>query len=94
LSQRFSCATFTHKKRFGSVRNEGLFVKFIKSVFRYRNKNLRNAMLKAYPFIAEDIKISREEFLNIPTLGKNADKKTTLVSVEEFVEIFNRISRG
>lgn len=86
-----SLVKLTPKKRFGSARNEKMFLKFVKSVFRYKNKNLRNALDKAYPFFAKEAKLDQKKFSALVESLKHKDEKICFLPVESFVEISNRL---
>jgi len=78
----------TAKKRFGEAKNEKFFRKFVKSVFRYRNKNISNAMEKAYKELSGEFRqLKQEEYLK--AAEKFFDVKVCQLSVKEFVEISN-----
>ena len=79
------------RKRFGIVADERLFAKFIGSIFRYRNKNLRNAMLNSYCSLEKEIKFPEEEFRKKVELLKLKDEKVYLIEVRDYVKIFNEL---
>ncbi|MFH1225509.1 MAG: 16S rRNA (adenine(1518)-N(6)/adenine(1519)-N(6))-dimethyltransferase RsmA [Candidatus Diapherotrites archaeon] len=86
-----SLVKLTPKKRFGKARNEKMFLKFVKSVFRYKNKNLRNALDKAYPFFAKECKIGAEKFSALVDSLEHKDEKVCFLPVGSFVEISNKL---
>ena len=79
-------------KRFGSVTSMELFPFFVKSIFRFQNKNLKNALEKSRQFLLPRLNVSSETFdkrlHSLPLPGK----KVNLLEVAEFVEVFNRIA--
>lgn len=79
------------KKRFGSALDEELFIKFVRSVFRYRNKNLRNALEKACPFLAADMKLDMQKFARISESCRPGTGKISQLPVGEFVRVFNSL---
>lgn len=75
-------------KRFGKAKNEKFFRQFVKSVFRYRNKNIGNAMEKAYEELSREFGIKgKGKYLNASE--KFSGVKVCQLSVKEFVEISN-----
>ncbi len=80
------------RKRFGEVKDMEGFAFFMKTIFRYRNKNLKNALEKGSQFITPSLKIGKREFgkraAGLPMLGE----KVCLIPVKRFVEIFNRLA--
>ncbi len=74
---------------YGKVRDKKAFAFFVKSVFRFKNKNLRNALLKSYQFIKEDLNLRENEFRERVEKLHMHDVKLNLISVREFVQIFN-----
>ncbi|MFH1239717.1 MAG: 16S rRNA (adenine(1518)-N(6)/adenine(1519)-N(6))-dimethyltransferase RsmA [Candidatus Diapherotrites archaeon] len=81
----------TKKKRFGTVKNEVLFEKFMKSLFRFQNKNLGNAMMNVFPFIEKDLGLTKAKFKKkIDSLELN-EEKVNKISVKKFVETFNSL---
>ncbi len=80
-----------YKKRFGEVNNEKLFIKFINTIFRYKKKNLRNAILNSYDILQPDIKVSKEKFASKVDSLDLAEEKVNLIEVEEYVGIFNKL---
>ena len=86
-----SLIKLTYNKRFGTVKNEQLFELFIKSIFRFKKKNLSNSLLKAYPFIKGELKIDEKEFKDRVNKLELRDEKLILVPVAQFVDVFNRL---
>ena len=78
--------------RHGQAKDKSAFSLFVKSVFRYKNKNLRNALLKSWLFIKKDLELEEKEFKERAEALGMRDVKVNLVSVKEFVEIFNQLS--
>ncbi|MFH1587387.1 MAG: rRNA adenine N-6-methyltransferase family protein [Candidatus Diapherotrites archaeon] len=71
-----------------------MFYLFLKSLFRYRNKNLCNALENVQKESGKKLKIGKKEIENELKNEKLANKKLNLLSVKEFAELFNRIYRG
>lgn len=81
------------KKRSKKVKDVVVFKKFVKSLFRFQNKNLRNALLNSFQFIGKEMKISRKDFdKKIENLHLK-DVKVKLIDCEAFVEIFNSLCK-
>ncbi len=80
-------------QRHGRVADKKAFSLFIKSVFRFKNKNLRNALLDAYPFFRQAVGVKEKEFRKKARMLQMQNVKVNLISVREFVQIFNSLSR-
>jgi len=73
------------------AKDEEKFERFIEELFRYKNKDLRNALQNSYPFIEKELGLDQEKFKErISTLEK-AHTKVMLLEVEELVELFNAL---
>lgn len=81
-----------YNKRFGEVKNEKEFKLFLKSIFRFKKKNLSNAMLKAFPFFERELKINERKFKNKVNKLELKGEKVNLLSVKDFIDLFNNIS--
>ena len=68
-----------------------LFKLFLKMVFRYKNKNLSNALTKAYPFLKADLKVDEKKFNQITSSLEISDLKVYLVESKDFVSIFEKL---
>lgn len=79
------------KKRFGTASNEKLFIKFIQSIFRYRNKNLRNALINSYEPLKNEVALTKDEFISKAELLKLKEEKVYLIEVKDYVKIFNSL---
>ena len=79
------------KKRFGRAKNEAAFQLFLKSLFRYGNRNLRKALLLSFPFIKKVMKLNKKTFEKKTEEIKIKEKKVYLLEVKEFVEVFNKL---
>ena len=69
--------------------DEMLFRQFIKSVFRFQNKNLENATKNSLPFMKVK-KEDSEKILKKFASNKLAKQKVNLLSCDEFVALFNQ----
>ena len=86
-----SLIKISRKKNVKRIPKEKFFRLFLKNVFRYKNKNLANALEKAYQFIKQDLKIGEEKFSKISQSLAQKNVKVYLVEPFEFVEIFRKI---
>ena len=75
------------------IKNREQFVLFIKTVFRFRNKNLRNALDKSRQFLLSSMKLDEPTFKQRQSALEKLDEKVKFLEVEDFVEIFNAISQ-
>ncbi len=79
---------FTKKKPKNTVTNEEQFKKFVKEIFRYKNKNLSNALAKSEKKLG---KINREKIKKTIKEMKLEKQKVMQTEVEEFTKLFNQI---
>lgn len=86
-----SMIRISRKKNVKRIPKEKFFRLFLKNVFRYKNKNLANALEKAYPFIKPDLKIDEKKFSKTAQELAQKNVKVYLVEPHEFVEIFRKI---
>ena len=77
------------KKRFGKAKQEQLFQLFVKSVFRFGNKNLRKALHISLQFFEKEFNANKKEFEGKTEQIKIKEKKVNLLEVREFVDVFN-----
>jgi len=80
------------KKRFGSVKSEEKFKLFLQQLFRYKNKNLRNALKMSFPFVQKDLKVKEKDFEKALKKIHCLEVKVYLLGVKNFVEVFNAIT--
>ncbi|MBN2067781.1 MAG: ribosomal RNA small subunit methyltransferase A [Candidatus Diapherotrites archaeon] len=78
--------------RHGVVKDKPKFALFIKSVFRFKNKNLGNALLKSFHFIENGLGLNEKDFRGRVSKLQMQDVKVNLISVKEFVEIFSQVT--
>ncbi|MCX6798833.1 MAG: 16S rRNA (adenine(1518)-N(6)/adenine(1519)-N(6))-dimethyltransferase RsmA [Candidatus Diapherotrites archaeon] len=76
-----------------AVKNNAEFTRFVKAVFRFQNKNMRNALIIAYPFVRDIFGANEKKFSEKAAALELRDVKATLVEVKEFEEIFNRLKK-
>ncbi len=86
-----SIVVLNYGKRFGVAKDEVKFRNFLKSVFRYQNKNLSNSLKCAFPFIKKEVGLKKTEFNEKISLLDLNEFKTNLVFPEEFVKVFNSL---
>ena len=90
-------ARLKSKGKFSEIENLALFCKFLKSLFRFRNKNLSNAMRNIFKVMENDIaektrgKITKERFMEIPGGQKFADEKIYLLEPKHFINFYKEI---
>ncbi|MFH1588455.1 MAG: 16S rRNA (adenine(1518)-N(6)/adenine(1519)-N(6))-dimethyltransferase RsmA [Candidatus Diapherotrites archaeon] len=87
---------FTSKKRFGKAKNDKKFIKFIKEVFRFKNKNLQNALQKAFPFIEKEMNLNKtilQELIKSGKFSELLNEKVMLLEISELVELFNELMK-
>ena len=76
------------KKMHGKAKNEESFQIFVKTIFRFGNKNLRNALRLSHQFLEKSIK-SKKNYLEKIEKIEEGEKKVNLLEVEEIVKVFN-----
>lgn len=90
-------ARLKSRGRLPEIENPALFGKFLKSLFRFRNKNLPNAMQNIFKVMENDIaektegKIRKEHFMEISGRQKFADEKIYLLEPKHFVNLYREI---
>ncbi len=87
-----SIVVLKRKKEKINLNNYAFYI-FLKYIFRYRNKNLRNALEKVHKEFGKELKLGEKEIRNELKKGKMANEKVNLLTVNEFAELFNRIYR-
>jgi len=78
-------------KRFGKVKNEKLFGEFLNCIFRYKNKNLRNALTNSYQILSKKIALDKTEFVKKIDSLEIAGEKINLIETKDYVELFNEL---
>jgi len=77
---------------FDEVKDKALFAFFLKTLFRFKNKNLKNALAKSRQFLLPKLGLEKGAFdkkiASLPYL----DEKINLLPVEAFVETFNTLA--
>lgn len=77
-----------------SVKDKALFSLFMKTVFRFRNKNLKNALSKGQQFLLKAFGMSKKEFEKRSLEIDLLDEKVDLIPVEDFVKIFTVLTKA
>ena len=72
-----------------AVKDKELFTLFVKTLFRFRNKNLGNALQKSRQFLLPSLKLSKAEFGKRASKLKNLEEKVDLIPVNGIAEAFN-----
>lgn len=80
----------THNK-FAHVKDRVMFSLFVKTLFRFRNKNLRNALDKSKQFLLPALKMDEAKFSEKTSDLQTLEKKVGLIPVQLFVKAFNQI---
>ncbi len=84
-----SLIKLTKIKRFGEAKNNEKFIKFVKELFRFKNKNLSNALNQAIPFLKKT-GLKKEKINSIPE--QLLTEKVNLIEIKELVELFNSLT--
>lgn len=71
------------------AKDEELFEEFVKNLFRFKNKNIENALKNGLKAMEKEIK--KEEMEKVLEVQKIAKQKVALLSVQEFVHLFNEL---
>ena len=83
-----SIVKFSLSNKNGEAKNEEAFVVFVKSIFRFQNKNLLNAVKNSVQFIEKHVK-DKEALIKKVEKHKLAREKVNLLSCKQFVELSN-----
>lgn len=75
-----------------AVKDKGLFTLFVKTLFRFRNKNLGNALNQSSQFLLPSFGLNKAEFGKRASRLKNLGEKVDLLPVEGIAEAFNGIA--
>ncbi|MFH0955578.1 MAG: 16S rRNA (adenine(1518)-N(6)/adenine(1519)-N(6))-dimethyltransferase RsmA [Candidatus Micrarchaeota archaeon] len=79
------------KKRFGSAKNDALFIGFVNQLFRYKNKSIANSLQLAWQFLNPKPKIEMAAAKEKIGRKKIAVEKTYALSAKDFVDLFNEL---
>ncbi len=83
-----SLVVFSRKQNIKTLNDESKFVFFLKTLFRYKNKKLSNALEKSFPFLKKSMGFSKKGFEKTLEGLKEKDSKVYLLEPEELVSIF------
>jgi 16S rRNA (adenine1518-N6/adenine1519-N6)-dimethyltransferase len=75
----------------GQAKDEALFIKFIKSIFRFKNKSLANALKHSFPFLKGDLKLEENDFKQAVDNIELKAEKVYALEVDELVSVFNQL---
>ncbi|MFH1545056.1 MAG: 16S rRNA (adenine(1518)-N(6)/adenine(1519)-N(6))-dimethyltransferase RsmA [archaeon] len=74
-------------KRFGEAIDDQLFTEFIKTIFRYKKKNLSAALRNSLPFLKERMNLNEKKSDGLEL----SEEKVYLLETKQLVEIFNEL---
>jgi len=83
------------KKRFGKAVKEEKFIRFIQEIFRYKNKNLSNALQLSFPFLKKEFKLSiekqdfRKMLAGLPE--ELLTQKLSFIEIKDLVAVWNQL---
>lgn len=76
-------------QRYGTAKDEATFKQFVKSIFRFQNKNLLNAVKNCAQFMGPNF--DKESALKAAESSEFAKTKVNVLSCKEFVSLFNEM---
>ena len=79
------------RKRFGKVEDEQLFIKFVKNIFRFKNKNFSNALKQSFDELSKTKELNKEKVFEKANAMKHSTEKVQSLSVKALVKIFNEL---
>lgn len=83
----------TSSRNFGNSKNDILFEGFVEQLFRYKNKNLSNALQHSDAWIKAKLKTTNSDLEKLRENSELMETKVYLLEVEEFVKSFNALCR-
>lgn len=86
-----SLVVFNKKKGAKKIRDFDKFGFFLKTIFRFRNKKLSNALENSFPFLKTQFGFSKKSFDAIVSSLGQKNKKVYFISPNEFVNIFDKL---
>ncbi len=86
-----SLVALTAKKKQPKVKDFAKFVVFLKNVFRFRNKNISNALESCRKELAQKLGADEKKVQKALEGEELAGKKVYLIEPEEFLELFNKL---
>jgi len=69
------------------------FAIFVKTLFRFRNKNLKNALQKGWQFLLPILEMEKAEFNKKLESLPLFQEKVDLIAVEDFAKVFIKLSK-
>ncbi len=87
-----SIIKLTAKKRFGKIKREKEFKLFLQQLFRYKNKNLRNALKMSFSSVQKELKLTQKSFDKAMKKIDCLEKKVYLLETKKFVDVFNAVT--
>lgn len=78
-------------KRFGIAENELFFIKFVKEIFRYKNKNLSKSLMHSYPFLKQNLKLGKKDLLDFLSAHFLKTQKVSLIEPEDLISFYNEL---
>jgi ribosomal RNA small subunit methyltransferase A len=69
------------------------FTKFIKTLFRFKNKTLSNALKTSFQFLKEDLNLKEKEFLTKIQALKFKDERVCGLEGEDFLNALNELTK-
>jgi 16S rRNA (adenine1518-N6/adenine1519-N6)-dimethyltransferase len=79
------------KKRFGSAKNDAVFLLFLKQLFRHKNKSISNSLDLALPFLKKEFPLSHADCKKKAGKWRHWDEKVYALEIKWFVELFNAL---
>ena len=76
-------------QRFGTAKDEATFKQFVKSIFRFQNKNMLNAVKNSAQFMGPNF--NSESAIKVVESSEFAKTKVNLISCRDFVGLFNKM---
>jgi 16S rRNA (adenine1518-N6/adenine1519-N6)-dimethyltransferase len=86
-----SIIVFDFKPSFKKVNDMEKFYLFLQQVFRFKNKNLLNALQKSFPFFKNSFSISKKEFFKRAENISFLHEKVLLIDSKDFLKVFNTL---
>ncbi|MDO8647788.1 MAG: 16S rRNA (adenine(1518)-N(6)/adenine(1519)-N(6))-dimethyltransferase RsmA [Candidatus Diapherotrites archaeon] len=78
-------------KKHGIAENDLLFEQFVEQLFRYKNKNLGNALNYTEDWVKAKLRTPNKALEDFLESSELAGVKVYLIEVEEFVKVFNQL---
>jgi len=90
-----SCIVLLKKRKNSQLAGDKkLFALFVKTVFRFRNKNVKNALSKGKQFLLTPLGLDSKQFDERVQGLKLLDEKVDLIPVDSFVEMFSGVMKA